>query len=270
MLARIKAATEYIRSVTNFEPEIGIILGTGLGKLAEEIQVDKFIDYADIPDFPVSTVESHKGRFIFGKLSGKSVVAMQGRFHFYEGYTMKEVVLPVQVMKLLGIKTLLISNASGALTPGFCAGDLVIINDHINLQPDNPLRGTNISSLGPRFPDMSNAYDPALICKLIETGKMLNIDLKSGVYVSVPGPMLETQAEYRYLRIIGGDIVGMSTVPEILAARHMGIPCLAISVVTDEGWHDVLQPVTLEQVIAAAGNAEPKLAQVLKELVKIL
>jgi purine-nucleoside phosphorylase len=270
MLARIKAAVEFIRNNTSFEPETGIILGTGLGKLADEIDIVDTVNYSEIPDFPVSTVESHKGRFIFGNLSGKKVVAMQGRFHYYEGYTMPEVVLPVRVMKMLGIKNLLVSNASGALTPGLHSGDLVIIKDHINLQPENPLVGKNISELGPRFPDMSNAYDNDLRHKVMDIGKELNMDIKTGVYVSVPGPMLETQAEYRYLRLIGGDIVGMSTVPEIIAARHMGIPCLAISVVTDEGWHDVLEPITLEQVIAAASRAEPSLAMVLKELVKRL
>jgi purine-nucleoside phosphorylase len=270
MLAEIRETIDYIRTITSFEPETGIILGTGLGKLVDEIDIDASIDYEKIPHFPVSTVESHHGRLIFGKLSGKKVMAMQGRFHYYEGYTMQQVAYPVRVMKLLGISHLLVSNACGALSPELFAGDLMIIKDHINLQPENPLTGPNNDIFGPRFPDMSEAYNRKLVAKGIEIGKRNGIDIKTGVYVSVPGPALETKAEYKYLRIIGGDVVGMSTVPEILAARHMGIRCFAISVVTDEGWHENLEPVTLEQVIAAASKAEPKLALMMREMVKEL
>lgn len=270
MLEHISESVDYIRKATDLKPEAGIIMGTGLGKLADEIDIEVSINYSSIPHFPISTVESHQGRLIFGQLSGKKVVAMQGRFHHYEGYTMQEVVLPVRVMKLLGIRDLLVSNASGALNPLLFAGDLMIIKDHINLQPENPLTGRNNEILGPRFPDMSEAYNKSLIQKALDIGKTLGIEVKSGVYVSVPGPALETPAEYRYLRLIGGDAVGMSTVPEILAARHMGIRCLAISVITDEGWHDPLEPLTLAQVIATAAKAEPKLGQMMKEIVKLL
>jgi len=270
MLKNIKESVDYIRKKTNFEPEIGIILGTGLGKLADEIEVEVSISYNVIPNFPISTVESHFGRLIFGTLSGKKVVAMQGRFHFYEGHSMEQVVLPVRVMKLLGVSHLLVSNACGSLSPELRTGDLMIIRDHINLQPQNPLTGHNIASIGPRFPDMSNAYDKVLVQKGIDIGKQNGIDIKTGVYVSVSGPNLETPAEYKYLRIIGGDVVGMSTVPEIIAARHAGLTCFAISVVTDEGWHEENEPVTIEQVIEAAGKSEPKMTLILKELVKII
>jgi len=270
MLRSIKESVEYIRKKTSFEPKVGIILGTGLGKLVDEIDIEITLHYNVIPNFPISTVESHFGKLIFGTLSGKKVVAMQGRFHYYEGHSMEQVVLPVRVMKLLGINNLLVSNACGALSPSLFTGDLMIIKDHINLQPQNPLTGHNIDSLGPRFPDMSNAYDRGLIQKAIEIGKQKGIDLKTGVYISVQGPNLETPAEYKYLRIIGGDVVGMSTVPEIIAARHAGLTCFAISVVTDEGWHDEMQPVTLEQVLTAARESEPKMTIILKELVKML
>jgi len=270
MLKNIRESVEFIRKKTDFVPEIGIILGTGLGKLVNEIDIEFTLNYNVIPNFPLSTVESHFGRLIFGTMSGKKVVAMQGRFHYYEGYNIKQVVLPVQVMKFLGITYLLVSNACGALVPELHTGDLMIIKDHINLQPRNPLTGHNIDELGPRFPDMSNAYDKALVQKGIEIGRNNGIDIKTGVYVSVSGPNLETPAEYKYLRIIGGDVVGMSTVPEIIAARHAGLTCFAISVVTDEGWHEEMEPVTIEQVIAAAAKAEPKMTLILKELVKII
>jgi len=268
MLEQINKAAEYIRSKTHIVPEVGIILGTGLGRLVDEIDIETTIDYEDIPDFPVSTVESHHGKLIFGFLAGKKVVAMQGRFHYYEGYTMQQVAFPVWIMKRIGIKYLLVSNACGSLNPELHTGDLMIINDHINLQPGNPLIGPNMNEMGPRFPDMSQPYDRVLIEKALKIGVENNIQLKTGVYVSVPGPVLETHAEYRYLRIIGGDVVGMSTVPEILAARHAGLPCFAISVVTDEGWHDVLEPVTLAQVIAAATQAEPKMTLIMKKIVE--
>jgi purine-nucleoside phosphorylase len=270
MYRQIKETVEFIRTKTSFEPEVGIILGTGLGRLVDEISIEFTLDYNRIPNFPLSTVEGHQGRLIFGELSGKKVVAMQGRFHFYEGYTMEQVVLPVRVMRQLGIKHLLLSNACGALNPALKTGSLMVIRDHINLLPGNPLIGRNIDSLGPRFPDMSQPYDRSLIEKGLEISRQHNIEMHTGVYVAVAGPNLETAAEYKYLRLIGGDVVGMSTVPEIIAARHMGLPCFAISVVTDEGWQENLEPVTLEQVLAAAAKAEPKMTLILKELAKML
>ena len=270
MLKAIKDAVGFIRDKTSFEPETGIVLGTGLGGLINEIEIETTIDYNAIPNFPLSLVESHQGRLIFGYLSGSKVVAMQGRLHYYEGYSMDQVVLPIRVMKLLGIRNLLVSNASGALNPAFITGDLMIIKDHISLQPSNPLIGRNIDELGPRFPDMSQAYDRDLIQKALQVGLEHGIELKTGIYVSVPGPNLETQAEYRYLRLIGADVVGMSTVPEIIAARHMGIRCFAISIITDEGWHEDLKPVKIEQVIEVANKTEPKMAVIFKELMKML
>ncbi len=242
-------------------------MGTGLGGLVKEIQVEHTLEYKDIPHFPVSTVESHKGRLIFGSLGGKRVVAMQGRFHFYEGYTMPEVVFPVRVMKLLGIKKLFVSNACGSLVPKIKAGSLMILKDHINMLPNNPLTGHNEEELGPRFPDMSEPYDNEMILKAESIAKKNEIKVFKGTYVAVPGPNLETPAEYNFLRIIGGHVVGMSTVPEVLAARHMNIPVFAISVVTDEGWHHKLTPLTLDDVIAVATRTEPKMTLLLRELI---
>jgi purine-nucleoside phosphorylase len=267
MYATIEKAAGQIRKEIDFDPEIGIILGTGLGGLVREIDIKHSLSYTGIEGFPVSTVESHKGRLIFGYLNNRKIVAMQGRFHYYEGYSMQQVVMPVRVMKLLGIKALLVSNACGAVVPRIRTGDLVVLDDHINLQPGNPLTGANIDAFGPRFPDMSCPYDKTMIKKALDIANRNNISITSGVYASVPGPNLETRAEYRYLRTIGADVVGMSTVPEIIAARHMGLPCFAISVVTDEGWHEDLKPVTLEEVIRAANETEPKMTLIIKELV---
>ena len=238
MLEQIKATAEYIRSQINeFTPEVGIILGTGLGGLAESIDVKSSIEYSTIPNFPVSTVEGHKGRLIFGILGGKQVVAMQGRFHYYEGYTMQQVTFPVRVMKLLGIEYLFVSNASGGINTTFRVGDLMIINDHINLMP-NPLIGPNMAEFGPRFQDMHNCYDSALIAKATAIADEENIKLQYGVYVGTTGPTFETQAEYRYFKAIGGDAAGMSTVPEVIVARHMSIPVFAVSVITNCGLSD--------------------------------
>lgn len=240
MLEQIKATAEYIRSQINeFAPEVGIILGTGLGGLAESIDVKYSIEYSTIPNFPVSTVEGHKGRLIFGILGGKQVVAMQGRFHYYEGYTMQQVTFPVRVMKLLGIKTLFVSNASGGINTSFRTGDLMIITDHINLMP-NPLIGKNMAELGPRFPDMHNCYDKDLIAMATDIAAEQNIKLQYGVYVGGTGPTFETQAEYRYFKAIGGDTAGMSTVPEVIVARHMSIPVFGVSVITNCGLSDEL------------------------------
>jgi purine-nucleoside phosphorylase len=271
MLENIQNTARYIKSrIGDFEPEVGIILGTGLGGLVKEIEVEKQLMYGNIPDFPISTLEFHSGKLIFGTLAGKKVVAMQGRLHYYEGYNMQQITFPVRVMKMLGIKTLLVSNASGALNPDFKKGDLMVIEDHINLQPENPLIGRNDDELGPRFPDMSQAYRRDMIKKALEIADKNNITCRKGVYVAVTGPNLETKAEYRYLRIIGGDAVGMSTVPEVIVANHMGLPVFAISVITDEGYTEVLEPVSIDTIIAIAAEAEPKLTLILKELIATL
>ncbi|QJD95081.1 purine-nucleoside phosphorylase [Mucilaginibacter robiniae] len=268
MLENIQRTTAYIKSrIGDFEPEVGIILGTGLGGLVREIEVEKQLLYANIPGFPISTLEFHSGKLIFGQLAGKRVVAMQGRLHYYEGYDMQQITFPVRVMKMLGIQTLLVSNASGALNPSFQKGDLMIIEDHINLQPSNPLVGTNYDELGPRFPDMSEPYRLNLISKALDIASEHNITCHKGVYVAVSGPNLETRAEYKYLRIIGGDAVGMSTAPEVIVANHMGLPVFAISVLTDEGFPETLKPVSVEEILEVARQAEPNMTLILKELI---
>jgi purine-nucleoside phosphorylase len=268
MLNNISETISYIKQkVGDFNPEIGIILGTGLGGLVSEIKVEHHLMYSNIPNFPMSTLEFHSGKLIFGTLSGKKVIAMQGRLHYYEGYNMKEITFPVRVMKMLGIQKLFVSNASGSLNPDFKKGDLMVIEDHINLQPDNPLIGRNYEELGPRFPDMSQPYNRQMIEKALTIAKEKNITCHRGVYVSVTGPNLETKAEYKYLRIIGGDAVGMSTVPEVIVANHMAIPVCAISVLTDEGFSENLQPVSVEEIIKIASQAEPQLTTIIKELI---
>ncbi len=269
LMDRLNEAVHFIRQRTDFIPDYGIILGTGLGNLVNDIKIETEINYSLIPHFQVSTVESHSGKLIFGTIGNKKVVAMQGRFHYYEGYTMEEVVFPVRALKFLGIQKLFISNAAGSLNSNINKGDLMIIRDHINLQPSNPLIGPNDYDLGPRFPDLFKCYDTVLIDKAMQIVKDNNIRCHTGVYVSVPGPNLETAAEYRYLHIIGGDAVGMSTIPEVLAAVHMGLPVFAISVITDKGYpHDELEAVSIESVIAVAKEAEPKLTLILKEMIK--
>lgn len=268
MHQNLQATTEYIKKkIGDFEPEIGIILGTGLGGLVEDIEILHSLMYSNIPNFPISTLEFHSGKLIFGTLSGKKVVAMQGRLHYYEGYDMKQITFPVRVMKMLGIQKLFVSNASGALNPEYRKGDLMIIHDHINMQSDNPLRGRNTASLGPRFPDMSEPYDRIMIGKGMEIASKNNIRCHSGVYVSVNGPNLETRAEYRFLRLIGADSVGMSTVPEVIVANHMALPVFAISVLTDEGFPDTLKVVSLEEILKTAEEAEPKMTKILKDLI---
>lgn len=268
MLEQIKATSEFIRSqIGEFVPQVGIILGTGLGGLAESIDVKYSIDYSSIPNFPVSTVEGHKGRLIFGELGGKQVVAMQGRFHYYEGYTMQQVTFPVRVMKLLGIKTLFVSNASGGINTSFRTGDLMIIMDHINLMP-NPLIGKNMAELGPRFPDMHNCYDKDLIAAATEIAAEHNIKLQYGVYVGGTGPTFETQAEYRYFKAIGGDTAGMSTVPEVIVARHMSIPVFGVSVITNCGLSDELGD--HEDVQRQGAKAAEKMKTLFIEMVRKL
>ncbi len=266
--SQIQEATEYIQKQSNdFIPEHGIILGTGLGALINDVDVKYSISYEDIPHFPIATVETHSGKLHLGTLSGKNVIVMQGRFHHYEGYSMKQVVFPVQVMKLLGIKKLYVSNASGGLNPNYKVSDLMIIKDHINLQYENPLRGANIDELGSRFPDMSEPYNFDMITKAEEIAREYKIKVHIGVYVSVPGPNLETRAEYNYLRIIGGDNVGMSTVPEVIAAAQMELPTFAISVITDMGIPALLKKANISNIIAAAMKAEPGMTKIIRELI---
>jgi purine-nucleoside phosphorylase len=270
LINKINETLSVIRKYTNDEYEIGIILGTGLGGLVSEIEIEHEIDYSKLPNFPLSTVESHKGKLILGSINGKKVVAMQGRFHYYEGYSMQQITYPVRVMKFLGVKTLLISNACGGMNPQFKRGDIMIITDHINLLGDNPLIGKNEDELGPRFPDMSEPYDYKLIELAEEVAIENKIKVQKGVYVAVPGPNLETKAEYRFLRNIGADVVGMSTVPENIVANHMGIKVLGFSIVTDECFPDSLKPVDVKEIIETAMKAEPKMTLIMKEVIKKL
>lgn len=261
--AKRAEALQFIQSKTALKPEYVIILGTGLGRLANQIEVETSISYADIPHFPVSTVESHAGRLLFGKLGGKKVVAMQGRFHYYEGYSMQQIVFPLRVLQANGAHTLMVSNACGGMNPNFRRGDIMCITDHINLLGDNPLIGANDNELGPRFPDMSEPYTRELSNLAERVALDLGIKMHQGVYVAVTGPNLETRAEYRFLRQIGGDVVGMSTVPEVIAAVHMGMKTLGISVITDECFPDALEPVEMKHILEAADMAEPKMTQVM-------
>ncbi len=270
MLNKIKETAEFLKAKIGGEYGIGIILGTGLGGLANEIDVDHSFPYEEIPNFPVSTVEGHSGRLIFGTLGGKKVMALQGRFHYYEGYNMNEVVFPVRVMKFLGLEFLFVSNASGGVNPDFEIGEIMIINDHINMFGDNPLMGPNLDELGPRFPDMSEPYDKKMIEKAKQIAKDNNIRVAEGVYTGLSGPTLETPAEYKYVRIIGSDAVGMSTVPEVIAARHMSIPCFGFSIVTDLGVPGKIIEMTHEIVQSVAVKAEPKMTLIIKELIKTL
>ncbi len=266
-LEKVREAAAYIKNIHPDKPAFGIILGTGLGALVQEVETEHIIEYVDIPHFPVSTVDSHKGRLIFGEIAGRKVIIMQGRFHYYEGYSALDITFPVRVMKLLGIEKLLISNASGGLSHEHKVGDLMIMTDHINLHPDNPLRGPNLEEFGTRFPDMSEPYDKEMIKMALEIADDLGIKVHTGVYASVTGPNLETPAEYRYLRIIGADAVGMSTVPENIVARHMDIPVFAISVITDLGVDGKIEEITLEKVLEAASRAEPYMTRIFKELI---
>lgn len=259
---------EFLRLHYKGTPEIGIILGTGLGGLAKEIKVEKIFSYADIPHFPVSTVESHAGKLIFGELSGKKVVVMQGRFHAYEGYDMKQITYPVRIMKLLGIESLVISNIAGGINTQYQKGDFMILDDHINLQSGNPLTGPNLDEFGPRFPDMCSPYYEEYIDAAWRIAKNENIRIHKGVYVAVNGPNLETRAEYRFLSRIGADVVGMSTIPEVIVGVHMGLKIFAISLISDECNPDELAPVSIEEIIAVASEAEPKLTNLIKKFLK--
>ncbi|NND77653.1 MAG: purine-nucleoside phosphorylase [Flavobacteriales bacterium] len=267
MLEQIQASADFIRGKTKISPDVGIILGTGLGGLVKEIDIVDIIPYEDIPNFPVSTVEGHSGKLIFGHLGGRPIIAMQGRFHYYEGYDMKQVTFPVRVMKNLGISSLFVSNASGGVNPDYEIGDLMILTDHINFFPEHPLRGQNFSELGPRFPDMSKTYAKDLVAKAEAIAAEHNIKVQKGVYLGLSGPTLETLAEYQAFRAVGADTVGMSTVPEVIVARHMSIPCFAISIITDIGIEGRIVEVSAEDVIAVANKAEPLMTKIMKELI---
>ncbi len=267
MMQKILESVNYIKSIIDGEPVAGIVLGSGLGNFADEIKVEKEIAYGDIPHFPVSTVQGHKSKLIYGELSGKKVIAMAGRFHFYEGYHVHDVVFPIRVMKFLGIKTLFLSNAAGGTNPSFKVGDLMIIKDHISFFTPNPLVGKNHDALGTRFPDMMEPYDLKLIAKAKKIAAAANIDIKEGVYIAVTGPTFETKAEYRFVSIMGADAVGMSTVQENITAVHMGLPVFAVSVITDLGMTEGSHTITHEEVLEAAQKAEPKLAHIFKEMI---
>lgn len=268
MIENIKQTADYIRSKAGNVPETAIILGTGLGALVDHITEKKYIPYTEIPNFPVSTVEGHSGNLIFGRLGNRQVIAMQGRFHYYEGYDMKEVTFPVRVMKQLGVKTLFVSNAAGGMNKEFRVGDIMIITDHINLFPENPLRGKNYEELGPRFPAMTEAYDKRLVAAAEDIAAKKGIRVMKGVYVGTQGPTFETPAEYEYFRIIGGDAVGMSTVPEVIVANHAGMKVFGVSVITDLGGKDVTDVPTHEEVQKAAEAAQPYMMEIMRELIE--
>jgi purine-nucleoside phosphorylase len=264
----IQEAVGFLRKRTKDKPKLGIILGTGLGGLVKNIRIKDVIPYQEIPHFPVSTVESHAGRLIFGTLSGKPVMVMQGRFHYYEGYSMQQVTFPVRVMKALGIDTMVVSNACGGVNPSHRAGDIMVISDHINLMGDHPLRGKNDNTLGPRFPDMYNTYTAELIELAEQTALDLKIKLQKGVYLALSGPTLETGAEYRMVRLLGADVVGMSTVPEVIVAKHQNMRVLGFSIITDMGFAEAMEPVSLQDVLKVAAVAEPRFVRLVTEVVK--
>jgi len=267
MMLKINEAVDFIKNMYSEKPAVGIVLGSGLGSFTKEIKIEKEIPYGDIPHFPVSTVQGHMGKLIFGELEGKKVVAMAGRFHYYEGYTAEQIVFPIRVLKYLGIDTLLVSNAAGAVNPEFQVGDLMIITDHISQLTPNPLIGKNYTELGPRFPDMSEPYKKHLIKKVKQIAEEKNIKVREGVYVAVTGPTFETRAEYKMILNLGGDAVGMSTVPEVITAVHMGLPVFAMSVITDVGIREEENVITHEEVLQAARDAEPNFKILICELI---
>ena len=270
MLEKIKATSSFVEERFNARPETAIILGTGLGGLVEDIDVLQTLPYSEIPNFPVTTVDGHMGQLIYGRLGGKEVLVMQGRFHYYEGYSMQEVTFPVRVMKFLGVKQLFVSNASGGLHPEWHVGDIVIINDHINFFSEHPLRGKNLNELGTRFPDMSKVYDERLRNRAKLIALEQNINVREGVYVGVQGPTFETPAEYKMFRFLGGDIIGMSTVPEAIVARHMNIKLFGISIITDSGVPGEIVEISHEEVQKVAMKAEPKMRLIIKKLIEKL
>jgi len=262
---QVQETVSFIKKQTNFKASIGVVLGTGLGELSNHIEVVYEIQYKDIPHFPVSTVESHKSKLIFGTLNNCPIIAMAGRFHYYEGYSMKEVTFPIRVLKFLGIQTLIQSNVSGSVNPNYDPGDILVIRDHINLHPENPLRGENDERFGPRFPDMLKTYSKKLRSKMLSIGRKLNLNIKQAVYLSLQGPNLETPAEYNYFHQIGADLIGMSTVPEVIVARHMGMEVCVLSIVSNKCYPiDEITETTIEEVIAIAATAEPKLTALIK------
>lgn len=266
----LQKAKEFLLQKKIIDPEIGIVLGTGLNHLLNYVDIEQTIPYTEIPGFCASTVEFHKGHLVYGKIEDKRVLIMQGRFHFYEGYSMQQIVFPIRVMKLLGVKYLFLSNAAGGINLAFKKGDLVLIDDHINLQSGNPLTGKNLDEFGSRFPDMNEPYDPDLTDMLSQKANELKMDLKKGVYAAVNGPNLETKAEYRFLKIIGADMVGMSTVPEVIAANHANLPCVAVSVITDECDPDHLKPVSIAEILEVAAKADEKLSLLFAETIRQL
>ncbi|WP_306353077.1 purine-nucleoside phosphorylase [Flavobacterium sp. '19STA2R22 D10 B1'] len=267
MWEKVQETVSYIQKKTNFTPEYGVILGSGLGGFTKDIEVAFTLPYSEIPNFPVSTVQGHAGALIFGTIGDKKVVAMQGRFHYYEGYSMQEVTFPVRVMKYLGVQKLIVSNASGGVNPNYKVGDVVIIKDHINFMPEHPLRGKNDERFGPRFVNMSEPYSKAMIIKAKEIAKNINVEVKDGIYLGLQGPTFETLAEYRMVKIVGADCVGMSTVPEVIVARHMELECFGVSVITDMGDEDNIDSVNHDEVLEAARQAEPHVRNLIKELI---
>ena len=267
MWNKVQETVQFLKEKTNYTPEYGIILGSGLGTFTQDIDIEFTIPYSEIPNFPVSTVQGHKGALVFGKIGNKSVVAMQGRFHFYEGYDMKTVTFPVRVMKYLGVQNLIVSNASGGVNPTYKVGDVVVIKDHINLFPDHPLRGTNDERFGPRFVNMSEPYSRTMIQKAKEIAQKNSIELKDGIYLGLQGPTFETLAEYKMVKILGADCVGMSTVPEVIVARHMEVDCLGISVITDMGDEENIDEVNHNEVLEAARKAEPHVRKLIREFI---
>ena len=263
----VQETVSFIKEKTNFIPEYGVILGSGLGSFTDDIQIEFTLPYGEIPNFPVSTVQGHKGALVFGTIGNKKVVAMQGRFHFYEGYSMQEVTFPVRVMKFLGVEKLIVSNASGGVNPIYKVGDIIIIKDHINMMPEHPLRGKNEDRFGPRFVNMSEPYSKNMISKAKELAQKLNIEVKEGIYLGLQGPTFETLSEYRMVKKLGADCVGMSTVPEVIVARHMDLECFGLSIITDMGDEDNIESVSHDEVLEAAKKAEPKVRSLIKELI---
>lgn len=267
MWDQVQETASFIKEKTNFTPEYGVILGSGLGSFTEDIQIEFTLPYGEIPNFPVSTVQGHKGAMVFGTIGTKKVVVMQGRFHFYEGYSMKQVTFPVRVMKFLGVEKLIVSNASGGVNPNYNVGDIVLIKDHVNMMPEHPLRGKNDERFGPRFVNMSEAYSKKMIAKAKELAQKLNVEVKDGVYLGLQGPTFETLAEYKMVKNIGADCVGMSTVPEVIVARHMEMETFGLSVITDMGDEDSIETISHKEVLEAAKKAEPKVRMLIKELI---
>lgn len=267
MWEKVAETVRFIQNKVNYSPDYGVILGSGLGGFVNDINVEYVLEYKDIPNFPISTVEGHEGALLFGSIGNKKVMAMQGRFHFYEGYDMKQVTFPVRVMKQLGVKKLVVSNASGGVNPSFKVGDVMLITDHINMMPEHPLRGSNDTRFGPRFVNMSEPYSKDMNAKIRKVAQEFNIDLKEGVYLALQGPTFETLAEYRMVKVMGADCVGMSTVPEVIVAKHMGMDCIGVSIITDMGNEESIEEVNHHEVLEAAKKAEPIVRKLIKEFI---